>query len=110
MADLTYYNDDPRYELMAALLENSNAFGGDAEPFKDEFIEILKLCYTYTVNGKWDAHDLAEAIVSYMGGRWGVAGFEAYARDYWTPARAADDEPEPEPSEDPSDQDQLLIP
>lgn len=113
MTDLTYYNDDPRYQLMATIIESSNVFGGDTEMFKDDYIAILKLCYTFTIDHKWTAQDLAEQIVSYLLSQWGItAGFEEFAREFWTPSAAneAPGDPGPEPSENPSDQDQLLIP
>lgn len=93
MTDDTYYNNDPRYELMATVIRDSNAFGGDCEMFLQDYLEILSLCYTFTVKDVWSARDLAEQIVSYLHGQWASTSsdFEEAARRFWTPSDTPSD-------------------
>jgi hypothetical protein len=92
-----YFNDDPRYQLMATIIANSNVFGGDAEVFKEDYIEILRLCYTYTIDHKWMAQDLAHAIVAHLSSAWDMPDdFESYAEKYWTPSSRSSAEAAPE--------------
>lgn len=92
MTDLTFYNDDPRYELMATIIEDANCWGGDAEPFKEDYLHILRLCYAYTIDDKSSARELAEMIVAYLHGTFrSVTGFQEFARAYWTPSKTPSD-------------------
>lgn len=84
-----YYNDDPRYQLMAQIITNPLGLP-EAEVLRDDLIEILGICYTFTINENWaSASDLAKQIVAYLEGQWGnnSIDFQKYAEDFWAPVR-----------------------
>ncbi|WP_144797722.1 hypothetical protein [Microbacterium paludicola] len=100
------YNDDPRYEMMAAILPGENENTPDASTVVDDLREILKLCYIYSAPQppkEFSAADLGEAIVAYLVGQWtwDVPNFEKAAKEHWgydaEPSTPAEPAPAPIP-------------
>jgi len=73
--DLTYYNDDPRYELMAELIKAQLNIPDDRDILEGMLLDILQECHFQTLpthNGKYDADDLAGSIVAILQGYFGT--------------------------------------
>lgn len=101
MTEARFYNTDPRYEMMAALLPDPKTENlPDAEQIVDDLREVIKLCYAYTLEERGGpkertASELAEAIISHLFIEWGMhktLDLAQFAQELWI----GPEEPEPD--------------
>lgn len=91
-----YYNNDPRYEMMAALLPEPGENLPDAKEIVDDLREIIALCHHYTLEAgtakEKTASDLADAIINHLFGVWAIhktPDLAEAAQKYWLGADQA---------------------
>lgn len=119
-----FYNTDPRYEMMLAILPDPQFENlPDAKEVVADLKEIVRLCHHYTIDddtpNERAAWELAHAIINHLLVEWGTHKTEdlaAAACEYWNPPApvqnwtpVADATPETPVSGDTPD-DGLLIP
>jgi len=114
MTDIRFYNNDPRYEMMYALLPDPQFENlPDAPQILEDLQEVIKLRHHYTLEAGTAkeklASELADAIINHLFTTWAIHKTRNLAEDaeeYWSPS--APDSDEPDANATPSDQ--FLIP
>jgi len=110
-----YYNNDPRYEMMLAILPDPQFENlPDAKEVVADLKEIVRLCHHYTIDddtpNERAAWELAHAIINHLLIEWGAHKTEdlgTAAGEYWNPPTPVTDVA-PVSSDTPDDG--LLIP
>ena len=87
-----FYNTDPRYEMMAALLPEPGENLPDAKEIIEDIREIIALCHHYTLEAgtakEKTASDLADAIINHLFCVWAIhktPDLAEAAQKYWAP-------------------------
>ena len=92
MTETRFYNTDPRYAMMAALLPDPGTENlPDAEQILDDLREVIKLCYAYTLEERGGpkertASELADAIIEHLFIEWGMhktPDLAQFAQEHW---------------------------
>lgn len=92
-----YYNTDPRYEMMLAILPDPQFENlPDAKEIVADLKEIVRLCHHYTIDddtpNQREAWELAHAIIDHLLVGWGTHKSEdlaTAAKEYWRPGASA---------------------
>lgn len=87
-----YYNNDPRYEMMLAILPELGENLPDSKEILADLKEIVRLCHHYTIDddtpNERAAWELAHAIINHLLLEWGthkVGDLGVAAKEYWAP-------------------------